>query len=159
HVQQAQEADAESEAERAGHLRLIVQRGIIETQLRERIAEALVVLGVDGEQTREHPRLDLFETRQALGALPVFQSDGVAYRRAIHLLDAGDDETDIAGGQLAQHDRFRREAPELVGRVAATRGHDSELVPGLQTAVDDPDQRYDADIVVEPRVNDQRLQR
>src|SRR5262249_5215060 len=147
------------EAQRAGHLRLVVQRRIVEAQLRERIAESLVVLRVDGEQTREYPRLDLFETRQALGALPIFQGNGVADRRTIDLLDACDAETDIAGGQLAQHDRLGCEAPELVYRVAAPRGHDPELLAGLQAPVDDPDQRHDADIVVEPGVDDQRLQR
>ena len=52
HVQQAEEAAAEAEPERAGDFRLVVQRGVVQAQLGERIAELLVVLGVDREQAR-----------------------------------------------------------------------------------------------------------
>ena len=49
HVQQAEEAAAEAEAQRAGDFRLVVQRRVVEPQLRERVAKVLVVLGVDRE--------------------------------------------------------------------------------------------------------------
>jgi hypothetical protein len=38
-VQQAEEAAAEAEAERAGGLRLVDQRGVVELQLLERVAQ------------------------------------------------------------------------------------------------------------------------
>ncbi len=57
HVQQAEEAAAEAEAEGARDFRLVVERGVVELQLRERIAKLLVVFGVDREEPREHARL------------------------------------------------------------------------------------------------------
>ena len=101
HVQQAEEAAAEAEAERAGDLRLVVQRRVVEAQLGERVAELLVVLGVHREQAGEHPRLDLLEARQRRGRGAVLERDRVADRRAVDLLDAGDDEADVPGAELA----------------------------------------------------------
>ena len=68
HVQQPEKAAAKAEAQRGGHLRLVVQRRVIELELGERIAKALVVLGIDREQPGEHARLDLLETGQRLRA-------------------------------------------------------------------------------------------
>jgi len=94
-MQQAEEAAAESKPECAGDFRLVVKRGVVETQLRERVPEFLVVLGVDREEACEDARLDRLEPRDRLGALPVLQGDGVTYRRAIDLLDARDHEADV----------------------------------------------------------------
>ena len=46
HVQQAEEAAAEAEAERGRRLRLVVQRRVVELQLLERVAQRLVLLRV-----------------------------------------------------------------------------------------------------------------
>ena len=70
HVQQAEEADAEAEAQRGGDFRLVVQRRVIEAQLGQRIAEGLVVLGVDREHAGEHARLHLLEAGQRRVARP-----------------------------------------------------------------------------------------
>ena len=61
--------------------------------------------------------------------------------------------------ELAQHDRLRHEATELVGHVIAARRHDPQLVALLDAAVDYADQRHDTHVVIEPGVDDQRLQR
>ena len=159
HVQQAEEAAAETEAERAGHFRLVVQRRVVEPQLRKRVAKLVVVVRIDREHAGEHARLDLLEARQRLGRLLVLERDGVADRRAIDFLDAGDDEADVAGSELARRHGLRREAAELVDLVAAARRHHADLVADLERAVDDAHQRDDADVVVEPRVDDERLQR
>ncbi len=110
HVQQAQEADAETEAQRGGNLRLVVQRRVVEPQLGQRIAEILVVLGIHREHAGEHPRLNLLETRQRRIAAAHFGGDGVAHRRAIDFLDAGNDEAHLAGAQQRQRYRLGREA-------------------------------------------------
>ena len=85
-----------------------------------------------GKQAREHARLDLLEARQRRGARAVLERDGVAHRRAVDLLDAGDDEADVAGRQLSLDDGLRREAAELVDRVAAAGRHDADLLAGLE---------------------------
>ena len=66
HVQQPQKAAAKPEAQRSGYLRFVMQGRIIQAQFGQRIAEALVVLGIDRKHTREDTRLHLFETRAAV---------------------------------------------------------------------------------------------
>ncbi len=155
HVQQAEKTDAEAEPQGAGDFRFVVQRRVIQLQFRQRIAEGFVVLGVDRKEAGEHPRFDLLEARQCLGRLAVFQGDGVAHGGPIDLLDAGDDETHLPGRQFLEHHRLGHEAPELVSRVTAARGHDAEFVAQLEGAVHHPHQRHHAHVVVEPGVHDQ----
>ena len=55
HVEQAEEAGAEAEAERRRRLGLVRDARVVEHELAERVLEILVVGGVDGEQTRRTP--------------------------------------------------------------------------------------------------------
>ena len=96
---------------------------------------------------------------QLLRRLLVFERDGVADRRAVDFLDARDDEAHVAGSELARGHRFRCEAAHLVDLVRATGRHDADLVVDLERAVEDANERDDADVVVEPGVDDERLQR
>ena len=68
HVQQAEEAAAEAEAERRRGLRLVRERRVVELELLDRVAELLVVGAVDRVEAGEHHRLDDLEARQRLGA-------------------------------------------------------------------------------------------
>ena len=79
-----------------GHFRLVVQRRVVELQLRKRVAERLVVFGVDRKQAGEHARLHLLEARERRGARARVERDRVADRRAVDLLDASDDKSDLA---------------------------------------------------------------
>ena len=143
-----------------GDLRLVVQRRVVQLELGERIAEALVVLGVHREQAGEHARLDLLEARQRRCARAALQRDGVADRRAIDLLDAGDDEAHLArrpasrrGSGLGVKRPSRRRTwlrPVDITRILSP----SFSVP-LTTRTSDTT----PDVVVEPGVDDQRLQR
>src|SRR5690606_441963 len=128
-------------------------------QLRERIAKSFVVIGTDRKQTREHTRLNLLEPSQWRAARPRVERDRVAHRSAVDLVDAGDDETDLAGLERFAGDRFRRETPGLVHRVRPTRRPDADLRARTQRAVHHAHQRDDANVVVEPGIDDERLQR
>jgi hypothetical protein len=64
HVQQAQEAAAEAEAQRLRHFRLVHQRGVVELQLFQRVAQRVVLVGFDREQAGKHLRLHFLEARQ-----------------------------------------------------------------------------------------------
>jgi hypothetical protein len=66
-VQQAEEAAAEAEAQRLRDFRLEVQRGVVELELLQRLAQRLVVVRLDREQAGEHLRLDFLEAGQRLG--------------------------------------------------------------------------------------------
>ena len=104
-MQQAEEAHAETEAQRAGDFGLVMQRGIVESQLGQRVAELVVVVRDDGEHAGEHARLNLLEARQRFRGLLVFERDGVAHGRAIDFLDAGDDEAHVARRRVRARER------------------------------------------------------
>ena len=55
--------------------------------------------------------------------------------------------------------RLGRKAAQLVDLVAAAGRHHADLLAQLHHAVDHAHQRHDADVVVEPGVDDERLQR
>ena len=65
-VEEAEEAAAEAEAERGAGLHLEAERGVVEAQLVEAVAELLEVGGVDREQAAEDHRLDQLEAGQRL---------------------------------------------------------------------------------------------
>ncbi len=65
-VEQAEEAAAEAEAERGAGLHLEAERGVVEAQLVEAVAELLEVGGVDREEAAEHDRLDQLEAGEGL---------------------------------------------------------------------------------------------
>jgi hypothetical protein len=67
HVQQAEEAAAEAEAQRLAHLGLVVQRGVVELELLQRVAQRVVLAGFGRVQAGEHLRLDFLEAGQRLG--------------------------------------------------------------------------------------------
>ena len=68
HVQQAEKAAAEAEAERLRDFRLVMQRGVVELELLQRLAQRVVLVGFDRIQPGEHLRLDLLEARQGRAA-------------------------------------------------------------------------------------------
>ena len=99
HVQQAEEAAAEAEAQRVGGLGLPAQRGVVERQLLQRVAQVGVVVGVDREQAAEHHRLDLAVAGQRLGRPAALGRQRVADAQLGDVLDPGDEEADLAGVQ------------------------------------------------------------
>ena len=67
HVQQAEEAAAEAEAERLRRLRLVEERRVVQLQLLERVAQLGVLVGVRREEAGEDHRLDVLVAGQRLG--------------------------------------------------------------------------------------------
>ena len=67
HVQQAEEAAAEAEAERARRLGLVGERRVVEPQLLERLAQVGVLVAVDRVETAEHHRLRVAVAGERLG--------------------------------------------------------------------------------------------
>ena len=82
HVQQAEEAAAEAEAQRLRDLGLVVQRRVVELELVERVAQRLVLVRLDRVEAREHLRLHFLEARQRLRRRPARERDRVADLRA-----------------------------------------------------------------------------
>ena len=64
HVQQAEEAAAEAEAERGRRLRLVEERRVVQPQLLERVAQLRVLVAFDRVEPGEDHRLQLLEARE-----------------------------------------------------------------------------------------------
>ena len=83
HVQQAEEAAAEAEAERGGGLGEVVQGGVVELELLERVAEILVLLRVGGVDAGEDERLDRLVAGERHRGVAVGVKHGVAGARLL----------------------------------------------------------------------------
>ena len=125
----------------------------------ERFAETAVVIGIDRKKPGKHARLDLLKAGQRLGARPPVIGQRVTDRRAVDFLDTGNDVAHFAGADALQIAHLRREYADAIGKVTASGGHDAHLAASFEHAVDDAHEADDAHVVVEPGVDDQRLQR
>ncbi len=98
-------------------LHLEAERGVVEAQLVEAVAELLEVVGVDREQAAEDDRLDLLEAGERLGGGLAGVGDGVADAGLGDFLDLRGDEADLAGAELAQLLDLGAEAADAVDEV------------------------------------------
>ena len=158
-MQEAEEAAAKAESERLRHLGFVLQRGIVQFQLVQRIAQPVVVVGFDRIQSGEYLRLDHLETGQRCRRRTFGQGYGVAYLGCLEFLDAGDDKTHLPRDQPLACLRLRREHADLLAQVHGVRGHQQDPVFRAQRPVDHPHQHHHADIVVEPGIDDESLER
>ena len=159
HVEQAEEAAAEAEAE--GERRLGEERegGIVELELLERGAQVLIVLGLDGIDAGEHHRLRLLEAFDGLRAGTADVGDGVAHLHLGAGLDAADDVAHIACAQLAAGYHVHLEHAHLVGNVLLACVEELHLVASADDAVDHLEVGDDAAERVEHGVEDEALER
>ncbi len=134
-MQHAEKAAAKAEAERRRRLGLEMQRRVVQSQLLQRLAEVLVVIGTNREQSREDTRLNMLKPRQRLSAGLACERYRIADGRAIYVLDAGDHETDLARFQLVAIFHLRREASDSIGAISIPGRHDLDLAAFRQTAV------------------------
>ena len=159
HVQQAEEAAAETEAERDRGFRLEEERRVVEAQLLERLAQLGVLMALDRVEPGEHHRLEFLEARERLERRPVRIGDGVADLRVGHDLDAARDEADFAGPQRLDRDRLRREHAERFDLVVLLGVHQRDLRRRPDRAFEHAHDDHHAAIRVVPGIEDQRLQR
>ena len=97
HVEKPEKTTAEAEAERPRRLRLVEERGVVQLQALQRVAQLGVLVGVAREETGEHHRLDILVAGQRLGrgrAAPSRQRVADAQRR--NVLQARDHVADLA---------------------------------------------------------------
>ena len=83
--------------------------------------------------------------------------DRITDRRPINFLDASDDKTDLTGAQAFAHEPLRRKHTDLIDEVRSTGRLYQDALTTIETAVDNAHQRHDAEIIVEPGINDQGL--
>ena len=111
HVQQAEEAAAEPEAERDRRFRLVEERRVVQPQLLERVAQLRVLVSFDRVEAGEHHRLHFLEAGERLERAAAGLGDRVADLRVADLLDVGDEEADLARAELVDRIAFGVKMP------------------------------------------------
>ena len=160
HVEQAEEAAAEAEAERLRRLRLVEQRPVVELQPLERVAQLGVLVGVRREEPREDHRLHVLVAGQRLGGAAADGRQRVADAQPAHVLEPGDHVADLARGRalgVAVIAGARKPSSSASKRVPAAIAR--RAPPLSERPVDDAHERDDAAVLVVRRVEDQRARR
>ena len=159
HMQQAQKAHAEAEAERMGFLRLPDKRRIVERELLKRLFERLVLIGIDGEQTGIAHGLGLAITRQGLLDAAFGQRERIAHLHLGKVLKTGDQIPYLAQAKLGQRLLSGMTRAHLFGQDDLAAGHELEFLALVHGAVHHAHERHDAAIRIEVAVEDERAQR
>ena len=159
HVQQAEEAAAEPEAQRDGGLRLEEERRVVQAQLLERVAQLGILMALHRVEPGEHHRLQFLEARERRQRRPRGLGDRVADLRVGHALDAAGDEAHFTRAEAIYHHRLRREDAELLHFVVLRGVHQQHLAAGADGAFQHADDDDHAAVGVVPGVEDQRLER
>ena len=158
HVQQAEEPAAEAEAQGTRRLGLVRERGVVEPELLERLAQLGVLVAVDGVETAEHHRLGLPVPRQRLTP-----GRGVGHRLTdpglADVLDPRDQVADLARSESGDRAHPGAADTDLLGVVGPAGLEVEEPAARVQVAVEDPDRAHDAPVRVVDGVEDQRLER
>ncbi len=155
HVQQAEEAAPETEAEGAGGLRLVRQRRVVQLQPLEGVAQVRVVVAVDGVEPGVDHRVRVLVAGQRLGRAVVLAGHGVTDPRLADVLHAGDQVADLADPEVLRLHRLRADHADLEHLVHHAVGHHLDAVAVAQLAVDDADVGDHAAVGVVDRVEDQ----
>ncbi len=159
HVQQTQEARAEAEAQRHRGLRLKGQRGVVELELIQRVAQILIIRAIGGVDAAVDHGLHLLVARQHFGGRAVGGGDGIAHAGICDLLDGRADVAHVAGQQFAHRHQLARAEITHLGHVKLhARGHHADAVAHLDPALHHADEGERALVVVVDAVEDQRAQ-
>ncbi len=127
HVQQPQETASETETQRPRTLGLVGDRGIVQFQFLERLAQVLEIVAVDGVQTAEHHGLGIAIPRQGLGGRALRHRHGLTRARLADVFDAGDEIPHLAGPKFLHRGGNRSANADLDAVVERTCLH--ELQP------------------------------
>ena len=96
-MEQAEKAAAEAETERDGALGLEEERGVVEAELLEGVAQEGVFVGVHCVEACEDHGLDVFKAGQLGEGGARVVGDGVADLGVADVLDGGREEAHLAG--------------------------------------------------------------
>ena len=158
HVQQAEEATAETEAQGHGGLGLEGQRGVVQLEFLQRGTQVLVVRRIDGIDAGKDHGFHLLESLDGRVAGAGHVGDGVAHLDLLRVLDAADDIAHVARTQFLTGYHVHLQHAHLVGIILHARVEELHLVALADDAVDDLEVGDDASERVEHGVEDQGLQ-
>ena len=159
HMEEAEEAAAETEAKGDGAFRLEEEGGVVEAEFFESVAEQRVLVRVHGVEAGEDHGLDVFKSGQGVRSGVRFVGDGVADFGVADVLDGGGEESDLAGDELADFNGLGDKHAHGIDLEGFSDGHEPDALAFAHGSLHDADQYDDAAVGVEPRVEDEGLQR
>ena len=159
HMQQAQEAHAEAKAERHRGLGFPHQRRVVDMQLIESVTQVLVILVIDGEQACVDHGLGLAIAGKWLGAGIRRPREGIAHAYGLGILQARDHVAHLADRQRIDRGLGGTLDAHAIDQKVALGLHHSQGIALLDGAVKDTDRGNDAAVLIEIRVQDERLER
>ena len=109
-------------------------------------------------ETGEDHGLDVFKARHGFDGGLVGIGDGVADFDVAHGLHGCKEESDLAGGELADLLGLWRQHSHGIDEERCSLGHQLDLLALVEAAVDDTGKHADAAIAVKPGVEDEGLQ-
>ena len=158
-MQQSEEAAAESESQRRRSLRIVSQRGVVQLQFFQSVAQLREVVALHRVKTAIDHRFHRLVTGKRLFRRPGDVRHRIADARFVKRLDARRKVPDFPHPERIDRRPARRKDAHLFDRIGSARRHHSYRVARAHGAVHDADIADDAAIVVVNGVEDQRLQR
>ena len=158
-VEQSEEAAAEAEAEGRGGLGLEGQRGVVELEALESVAQVREVGAIDRVDAREDHRVRVAVALESLGRAAHLAGDGIADTGLPHVLHARDQVADLASTDALFRLRLGRDDAQLQELVGGARRHHAHALTGRQNAVDDTHVGDDAAVRVVHGVENHRARR
>ena len=132
HVEQAEEAAAEPEAEGDRALGLVGEARVVEMELLEGVAEERVVLAADGVDAGEHEALGLLVARQRRLGGPGGIGERVADLGVADVLEPRGDVADLAGHQPLDGHELGPEHADLEQLGLDPAGHEPDRAVVLE---------------------------
>ena len=159
HVQKAQEAAAETIAQRHGSFGFKGERRVVEAQFFQRAAQVFVIRAIRRIDAAIHHGKHFFVARQGLVRRRVPQGDGVAHVNVGNILDGSGDVAHIARHKLL-HGQIgtRQECAAFRDFKFAAAGHHADGVAHAHAPVHQANGADRAAIIVIIRIENQRLQ-
>ena len=159
HVEQAQEAAAEAEAQGDGVLLGVGHGGVVQLQLLEGVPQVAVLGAVGGVDAGKHHGLHGLVAGKGLVRGVLGAGDGVADPGVGDGLDGGGQVADLAGAQLIhRHHALRFQSADLDDAVDGAGAHHFDFHAGPDGAVEHAQVHDDAPVGVVLAVEDQSLE-
>src|SRR5215510_10585341 len=158
-VEHAQKAAAEAVAEGERGLGLVVEGRVVEAELFQGVAQALVVRVLDGIEAGEDHGLGVAVARAGRRGGAEHVGDRLAHLGVGHPLDGSGEETDLARAELLHLAHVGGEDTDLLHLVGLAVGHEEDALSRPYSAVDEADVDHHALIGVIEGVEDKGLQR
>ena len=135
------------------------QGSIVEFQFLKGAGQIFVLVGGDGVERRKHDLLHFLEPGQRGRAWAVLVGDGVARAGIGDGLNAGNDVTDLARGQLRLRFTTQAKDAQFLDAIFCPIGHKYDLVTGLDRSIDDPNRDNCTAVRIIISVKDKRFKR